>query len=267
MNLTLTSDDLQHRLDTQWMGRHCVFQHEVDSTNSLAARLADDGGPHGLVVAAESQTQGRGRMQRSWQSPTGLNLYFSVLLRPQWNLQSSPPLSIAAGVAIAEAVQQVVAESPQLKWPNDVLCSGRKVAGILVEAAAQRQQIKHVVLGIGVNVNQVDFPTELAARATSLSLASGKQWLDRAEVLALLLGRLEHWIDRLAHDAGHGVIERWSSFAPWLGSELRVTHGDSSITGTAIAVEPSGALRLRDEHGHEQLVHCGDASGIMGWTY
>ena len=267
MNPTLTSEDVQQRLQTQWLGRPCVFHQEVDSTNTLAAKLADEGMPHGLVVAAESQSQGRGRMRRSWHSPTGLNLYFSVLLRPSWNLQSSPPLSIAAGVAIAEAVQQIVTESPQLKWPNDVLCGGRKVAGVLVEAAAQRQQIKHVVLGIGVNVNQCEFPPELAERATSLSLASGKHWLDRAEVLALLLGRLEHWIDSLAQDSGDGVIERWCSFAPWLGSEVRVTHGDTSITGMAIAIEPSGELRLRDEHGHEHLIHCGDASGVMGWTY
>jgi BirA family biotin operon repressor/biotin-[acetyl-CoA-carboxylase] ligase len=267
MNAAITAEDLQRRLLTASLGRSCVLRDEVDSTNTLAASLAEEGAPDGLVVVAESQTQGRGRMQRRWQSPMGLNLYFSAVLRPRWNLAGSPPLSIAAGVAIAEVVEQVIADAPQLKWPNDVLVGGRKVAGILVEAAAQRHELKHIVLGIGVNVNQIEFPPELASRATSLALASGRPWVDRTEVLALLLGRLEHWIDLLSRDSQHAVVERWCSFAPWLGSEVRVTHGESSVVGTAIALETTGALRMRDEHGREQLVHCGDASGVMGWTY
>jgi BirA family biotin operon repressor/biotin-[acetyl-CoA-carboxylase] ligase len=262
----ITWELLEPLLQTEWLGRNYETRREVDSTNSLAARLGDDLAAHGLVVSADSQTQGRGRMQREWHSPAGLNLYFSILLRPQWDLQACPPLSIAAGVAIAEAVEQFAA-APQLKWPNDVLCAGRKLAGVLVEATAQQRQIRQLVLGIGVNVNQREFPAELEQRATSLSLVRGGTPVDRAAVLARLLQRLEFWIDQLALKHGENVIERWSQFAPWLGTYVRVTHANTTIAGTAIALEPNGALRLKNERGEEQLVHCGDTSGVMGWAY
>ncbi|MBM4002069.1 MAG: biotin--[acetyl-CoA-carboxylase] ligase [Planctomycetes bacterium] len=265
MTNPITREALEPLLRTEWLGRNYETRSEVDSTNSLAARLGEAGAAHGLVVSAESQTKGRGRMRRVWHSPAGMNLYFSILLRPQWDLQACPPLSIAAGVAIAEAVAQFAA-TPELKWPNDVLCNGRKLAGVLVEATAQQRQIRQVVLGIGVNVNQSDFPAELEQRATSLYLMRGGAHLDRAAVLARLLQRLEFWIDQLALQHGGSVIERWTEFAPWLGTAVRVTHGNTTIAGTAIALESNGALRLRNEQGEEQLVHCGDASGVMGWA-
>lgn len=258
MSVDLTPEVVEPRLATRWLGKPYVYAAETDSTNTLVDRLAREGGSHGTVALADAQTQGRGRLQRQWHSPPGKNLYLSVLLRPDWDVHRGPPISLAAGVALAEAVQEMLEEAPQLKWPNDVLHSGRKLAGILVEAASQGPQLKYIVLGLGVNVNQTEFPAPLADTATSLQLTTG-QPLDRGEVLAALLGRLEVWIDRLQHQAD-AVIPRWESFAPWLGQRVNVTNGGTTVTGTALSLSPGGALRLRDDDGAVHEILAGDAS-------
>lgn len=258
MSADLLPDVVLPRLATKWLGRPYVYEREVDSTNTRVAQLARDGGVHGTVMVADAQTCGRGRLRRQWHSPAGLNLYFSVLLRPGWKARNAPPLSLAAGVALAEAVEPWTQGPPELKWPNDLLAEGRKLAGILVEAVLDRETVQHVVLGVGLNVNQRQFPTLLAESAASLSLTSGRQ-LHRGEVLVAVLARLELWLDRLQQQGPQPVLDGWRRYAPWMGQLLKVQNGANELVGTALGLEPHGALRVRDDRGREHSVLSGDA--------
>jgi BirA family biotin operon repressor/biotin-[acetyl-CoA-carboxylase] ligase len=259
MSPDLLPDEVYARLTTAWIARPYFYEHEVDSTNARLHALAKKGESHGTVYAADTQTQGRGRLSRSWHSPAGLNLYFSVLLRPAWHAPTIPPLSLAAGVALAEAIEPYCNVAPKLKWPNDVLCEGRKVAGILVEAALDGEIVHHVVLGVGLNVNQQEFPGLLAGRAGSLRALTGTQH-HRADVLAAVLARLEYWIDVFHENGRAAVIEGWQRRACWMGEKVRVKNGKCELVGTAIGLDPDGALRIEDEDGREHAVLAGDAS-------
>ncbi len=166
-------------------------------------------------------------------------------------------MSLAAGVALAEAIEALLGQPPVLKWPNDLLHDGRKLAGILVEASTEGRKVKHVVLGIGLNVNQMSFSDELTNRASSLSLASGRT-LDRRDVLGRVLGRLEHWVDTLEHQPA-SIVARWQDFAPWLGGTVQIVRGGHTLEGTALGLETSGALRVQDAAGSVHVVLAGDA--------
>lgn len=158
---------------------------------------------------------------------------------------------------MAEAVELLLPGSPELKWPNDILWKGKKLAGILVETAVDRERVQHVALGIGLNVNQQQFPDELANRATSLSLITGQPH-HRAEVLAAVLSRLELWIDHLEQDGAPPVIAAWQRYAPWIGSKISVRDGNRELFGKALGLEPHGALRLQDDQGQEHSIVSGD---------
>ena len=252
----LSPDRVLSRLTTSWLGKTYLYEREVPSTNDWADRLAREGGAHGTVVAADAQSRGKGRLGRRWHSPRGVNLYFSVLLRPAWEVARVQPISLAVGVALAEALESFLPAAPELKWPNDLLWQGKKLAGILVESTLagkqvqQEQQVQHVIVGLGLNVNQEEFPEELAGRAISMKMMTGRT-LDRGEVLAGLLGRLEHWIDRMDRHGLPPVVDTWQRYAPWIGREITVQHGNKPLSGTALGLTPLGALRLRDAAGCE----------------
>ncbi len=245
-------------LGTTWLGR-VYFRHaRLGSTNDEAARLAADGAPHGTVVLAEAQQGGRGRLGRAWFSPPGENLYFSALLRPEIDPAASPPLSLAAAVGLAEGVRGFVGRPPLVKWPNDLLYDGKKLAGILVELSAEPGRLRHLVLGVGLNVNSTAFPSELATRATSLAVERGTP-VRRGLVLASVLGALERWIDRLFTDGPEPVIEAWLGFAKdWIGQTVTVSLGRERVRGVALGLDARGALRLRREGGREEIVSAGD---------
>ncbi len=259
MSDDLTAGAIQARVCTQWLGSNCIYRDRVDSTNARLLEWARGDAPHGTLLAADTQSHGRGRLSRTWHSPAGLNLYFSVLLRPRWDLGATPTLSLAAGVALAESCRKMLPSAPELKWPNDLLWSGRKLAGILVETAVDSSGVLYAVVGIGINVNQRQFPAELQESAGSLRLAAGRCF-DRLEVLAAVLEQLETWIDCLGEEGGSRVVAAWKQHAPWLGRQITVRHGDQVLSGTAVGLEPHGALRLRDADGREHSMLSGDAS-------
>jgi BirA family biotin operon repressor/biotin-[acetyl-CoA-carboxylase] ligase len=264
-------DDLQPaalhaHLRTTRLGRAYEPLATCRSTNDRCARLAREGAPEGLLVVADTQTGGRGRMGRSWFSPAGQNLYFSLLLRPPVPAHRLPPLTLVAGAAIGELLARALAGSgvqPRLKWPNDVEVDAgdgrtRKLAGILTEMATEREQIRHVVLGIGINVNQAAFPAELDGRATSLALLSGRAH-DRTRLLADLLGALEPACDQALRDAGANGLARWRMLAG-LPRPCRVSRpqAEAPLLGTAVDVDAEGALLFRDAHGQMQRVLSGE---------
>jgi BirA family transcriptional regulator, biotin operon repressor / biotin---[acetyl-CoA-carboxylase] ligase len=253
-------DQLRPLLRTNRFGRRAEFYAAIDSTNRRAIELAAEGAPAGTVVITDHQTAGRGRHGRSWNDEPGLNLLLSVLLRPRLAPEHFGLMTLAAGVAVAEAVEAFTAPlAPALKWPNDVLLEGRKTCGMLLEAKHAAGEPPAVVLGIGLNVNQVDFPAPLADTATSLHLATGRT-VPRLELLATLLERLEHWDDRLAAGGAADVRSAFVRQMTGLGDEATVALLDGrSLTGTVQGLAPDGALLLRTASGVRRL-HAGDVT-------
>src|SRR5512143_243102 len=180
-------EELRGALRTGFPWGDIVILAVTDSTNRVAMEMAENGAKHGTVVVADAQTAGRGRMGRRWVSPAAKNLYVSLLLRPPVPTVDAPRLALVAGVALADAVEAVGVPA-SLKWPNDLYCGGRKAAGILAEMASDPDGVRHVVIGVGINVNMVktDFPPDLRGTATSLRIRAGRAYR-RVDVLARLL--------------------------------------------------------------------------------
>lgn len=226
----------------------------VDSTQAVVFALAADGAPDRTVVVADSQSAGRGRRGRRWHDEPGASLLVSILLRPQLPAAQLPTLSLTAGVAVAEALIHAAGLPARLKWPNDVLVNGRKLAGILLETrfgGESRLPAATVALGIGVNVAQRAFPPELADRATSVRLAGGAA--DRDALLAALLDAVDRWRGRLEREGFAPVRERWRALADTLGRTVTV----EGVTGVAVDVDDDGALLLEVD-GHRRRVVAGE---------
>jgi BirA family biotin operon repressor/biotin-[acetyl-CoA-carboxylase] ligase len=248
---------------TSRIGRTIHSFQSVTSTNTLAADWAEDGAPDGAVVYAEHQTQGRGRHGRTWQAHAGLNLTFSIILRPTLPIDRLGMIPIAAGLAVAEALDGFVSPiSADIKWPNDILLCGRNCGGILLESRwIGGEKVPAVVLGIGINVNQTEFPPELSDRATSLLLETGRR-TQRAPLFALILERLEQRLDSLpgrAAEVRRSYLDRMTQ----LNSEvsLRFSSGDS-VCGVAIGLDDFGGIVL-ESSGTRRVFHSGEVSGSI----
>jgi BirA family biotin operon repressor/biotin-[acetyl-CoA-carboxylase] ligase len=233
---------------TKWLGKSWKFLEVTTSTQDEAKKWVREGAPHGALVVAEEQTRGRGRLGRSWFSPPGKNLYFTVALKLP---TSSPPLStlsLLAGIAVAEALRSHFNAQVFVKWANDVVgCDGRKLAGILVEGFKDRSGADWALIGIGVNVNltEDELPDELRGIATSLQILLGRQ-LERFQVLGAILASLEAWWEDWAEGMLEKVLKAFEAL-DWLkGKLVRLTLPDGAVfEGVAIGVTEEGHLRLR----------------------
>lgn len=224
--------------------------YKVGSTNTAAMTAAAEGAPEGSVFVAEEQTAGRGRGSNSWQSPRSTGIYCSVILRPALPPSDILVLSLAAGLAVQAAIQQIDSRvSADLKWPNDLLVEGKKLCGILAEMNAEATRVRYIVVGIGINVNQADFPKELAA--TSLRLATGSEW-SRVELTAALLKSLDREYRQLieASDARETILRRFAQNSSWVrGKNVRIEENGSSFEGTTEGLDERGFLRVRAASG------------------
>ena len=241
-------------LNTHDLGQTLHCSDELPSTNDRAKELAEEGAGHGEVVIAESQTAGRGRRGRAWSSPSGKNLYLSVVLRPALPPQRAPELTLVASVAACDACRQAGVEAG-IKWPNDVLVGGRKLAGILTELSAEPDQVHWVVLGIGVNLNARadDFPGDLREIATSLAIERG-QPVPRALFTAALLSSLEQWLDVHAAEGFAPIRAAWRERSVTLGHEVSVDGDGGPISGVAEDIDEAGALLVRGASGLSRVV-------------
>ena len=241
-----------------WLGRRRIDLTECESTNDEAARLLRAGADHGTVVIAGAQRAGRGRDGRAWVSPPGLGLYLSAVVRPPLPLALVPPMTLAIGIGVCDAAREAGADA-WLKWPNDVLVSGRKLAGILVEAQSQGSRLEGVVVGIGVDLGGA-LPPELAAIAITLEAAAGRP-VDRVTFTGALLGHVEGWIDRYVAAGLGPVIEAWQARMA-RGLALRAVTGGAQIEGEAAGLDTDGALLLRDGGGRVHRLRSGGVEVI-----
>jgi BirA family biotin operon repressor/biotin-[acetyl-CoA-carboxylase] ligase len=250
----LTPLELRPLLNTHDVGRVVHWAEELGSTNDRAKELAEEGAEHGEVVVAEAQTAGRGRRGRAWASPARRNVYFSVVLRPDLPPARAPELTLVGSVAICDALRQAGVDAG-IKWPNDLLASGRKIAGILTELAAEPDRVEWVVLGAGVNVNarREDFPDELRDVATSILLERG-QAAPRVLFAAACFTALETWLDRHDEEGFGAIREAWRERSVTLGREVSVKVDGRELAGVAEDIDETGALLVRTAAGVERVV-------------
>jgi BirA family transcriptional regulator, biotin operon repressor / biotin---[acetyl-CoA-carboxylase] ligase len=226
--------------------------YKIGSTNAAAMNAAAEGAAEGTVFLAEEQTAGRGRGAHTWHSPRSTGIYCSVVLRPLLAPSDALVLSLAAGLAVRAAVQQVDARVPvDLKWPNDLQVSGRKFCGILTEMNAEATRVRYIVVGIGINVNQAAFPAELSGQASSLRLATGSEW-SRVELTAALLKSLDRdYRDLLEKPyARTSILRCFAENSSWVsGKAVRIEENGGGFEGTTEGLDERGFLRVRTAYG------------------
>jgi BirA family biotin operon repressor/biotin-[acetyl-CoA-carboxylase] ligase len=232
-----------------------VLRYEsLPSTNTELARMASEGAAEGVAVVADEQTAGRGRLQRTWSSPKGAGLYFSILLRPRIPVDRWPLITFMAALAVGDALQEATGLRTDIKWPNDLLSGERKICGILSEAI-ETPAGRAVIVGIGINLTQSAFP-----EATSVAEATGVK-PDREAILAALLSALTRWYSLL--NEREKIVAAWSSRSSYAtGRLVQVNNGDELWRGTTCGVEPDGALRLRTVSGEIKVLRAGDVQSL-----
>jgi BirA family biotin operon repressor/biotin-[acetyl-CoA-carboxylase] ligase len=258
----LHADDLLGRLGrTKVIGRDIRVFEQTTSTNDVIEKLARDGVREGVVVFAESQTRGRGRLGRKWISPGRKGLWFSVLLRPDLRPQETTQMTVASATALRRAIEAVTGLQLEIKWPNDILIRGKKVAGILTELSAELDRVRHVILGIGVDVNLSagEFPAELRKLATSLRIETGRV-ISRAELATRILRELDADYARICGGGFAKVADEWEAHCKTIGRDVAIQIGERRIRGRAESLDDDGALLLRTEHGHLERVIGGDVT-------
>lgn len=264
----LKADAVLARLHTRWLGHTLICEPVVDSTFKLMRDLESAGCPDGTVAAAGQQTEGRGRMNRRWASPPDTGLYFNVLLRPNLPTVQAVRLTPAIAVGVCHALRNLGFDA-KIKWPNDIVISGRKVCGMLLEMGGDLERLKFISAGIGINVLQKleDFPEDLREKAGSLALACGKGFsLTRTDVLCACLSAIEQAVE-LCYADYPALLEEYRALSITIGSEI-VASGGSDLRGTAININENGELLVRDAAGEVHVLRTGDVSvrGVMGYV-
>ncbi|HEY2919084.1 MAG TPA: biotin--[acetyl-CoA-carboxylase] ligase [Candidatus Binatia bacterium] len=250
---------VREHLDAKRLGIRFHYFTEISSTNSHARELAEKGAAEGEVVLAESQTHGRGRLGRRWESPPLANLYLSVILRPKLAPVHAPQITLMAAVALAETVGSFIPQKVTIKWPNDILVNGKKLAGILTEAACVPERVEYVILGIGVNVNYpIDsMPQELRQGATSL-LDLTRIEVNRESFLRRLIQDLDRCYGDLEQSGFEPLAPRWEAHFGLRGQRVRVELIDQVVVGRARGIAQDGALLVQGDDGTLQKVIAGD---------
>jgi len=252
--------EIQSALTTEVIGKKVFFYPSLDSTNVKAFELARSGEPDGTAVIADGQTKGKGRIGRRWESPPGVNVYTSIILRPDCPPQAAQNLTFLSAVAVAEAVGAVCPKRPSVKWPNDILIDSRKVAGILLEMDSEADRVNFVVAGIGVNVNMKErtLPDPVRSIATSLADKSGHE-VERTQFVRTLYASIEKWYKIYSMEGFGPILAAWKGYFDAEGKPIRVISFNRTISGICAGVDESGALLVRDPAGALVRIISGDA--------
>lgn len=268
----MTREELESQMKTRWAGKNIMYYAVADSTNLRVRQLGDEGAPHGTLAVADRQTDGRGRRGRSWESPEGSSIYMSILLRPEIAPDKAPMLTLVMACSVAEALRMCVESfgdaQVQIKWPNDIIINGKKLAGILTEMSAQVDYINHVTVGVGINVNMEEFPEELRQTATSLRLECGHT-VKRATIIARIMERFEENYDKFLHTEDMTeLMESYTSVLVNRDREVRILGAKEQYQAHALGINRTGELIVRRADGTEEAVYAGEVSvrGVYGYV-
>ena len=246
------------QIHTKWAGKTVHFARETDSTNLWIKRLAKEGAPEGTLALAEFQSAGRGRLGRSWEVPEGTSVMMSILLRPKFEPQYAPTLTLVMGMAVAKAVKKLGFDV-SIKWPNDVVVSHKKICGILTEMGVRDGKIDYAVIGVGINVNIREFPEEMADKATSLYLESGKEF-DRSQIPGLVMEAFEKYYEKFAATCDlSGLKEEYESILANYNQPVRVLAKEP-YEGVARGITDGGELLVEKTDGTIVAVSAGEVS-------
>lgn len=262
--------ELTGHIRTRWAGQPVCVYESIDSTNDECTRLCREGAAHGTVVTAESQTAGRGRRGRSWESPAGDNLYFSLLLKPDIEPAKAPMLTLVMAVAVAQAVARLTGVEAGIKWPNDLVMEGRKVCGILTEMRMNGNRIDHVVIGVGINVKDRRFSEELQDKAISLEAVCGtRDGISRGALLGAVLEAFEGLYEAFV-TAGNltSLLDIYNGLLVNQNREVTVLDPQGDYSGIARGITKTGELVVELPDGTRRKVFAGEVSvrGIYGYV-
>ncbi len=239
-----SAEQLQRRLAANMhIGKHIFCYESVSSTNDVAHRFAKDGAQSGTIILAEFQTTGRGRNSKKWIAQKGENITASVILRPTFPLEDLTYLPLLAALSVAQAIEHVTGKRAEIKWPNDVLLRRRKIAGVLVETATQAGTLEYAVMGIGLNVNQTQFPDELAEQATSLFLETSMAH-DQTTLFVSLMQFLDANYIRLKSGDTKSILKMWRAYCEMFGKHITFYQGNSKREGIALDIDERGFLKV-----------------------
>lgn len=261
-------NELRSRIHTAWAGAQLHFHRITGSTNLLAKQAGEEDAPHGALFVADEQTAGRGRRGRSWQSPPGANIYFTILLRPNFQPSQASMLTLVMAHSVADAICRLTGLEPGIKWPNDVLLEGRKVCGILTEMSLEREYIHYVVCGVGINVVAQDFPEEIREHATTVEAVCGRH-VSKGALLQYVMEAFEWDYDAFAA-AGDltPLLESYNRRLVNRDRGVRVLDPKGEWEGTARGINARGELLVEDAEGVVTAVYAGEVSvrGIYGYV-
>lgn len=265
---------------TKQIDRNILYFECIDSTNIRAGIEAEAGAEHGTVVMADMQTTGRGRRGRVWDSPAGKNLYFTLILKPDFAIDRASMLTLVMAMAVAEGLQRVMEPAMEneqkagakceigIKWPNDLVINGRKICGILTEMSVEQNRIKHILIGVGVNVKKQEFAPELVDKATDIETECGQR-LNRKELLAEIMSAFEEFYETFLGTCDLTALqEAYNELLVNCGREVCVLDPRGEFRGVARGINDSGELLVEREDGSVANVYAGEVSvrGIYGYV-
>ena len=267
--------DIQSRLKTKWVGHPLLFFDSIDSTNIRAKLEAEQGAESGLLVVADQQTAGRGRRGRGWESPSGSNIYYTLMLKPDFNADCAPMLTLVMALAVAKGIRQTLGRGSEegaakvgIKWPNDIVVDGKKVCGILTEMSMEQAYIHHIVIGVGINVRRQEFPEEIRDRAAAIEEQCGFR-ISRSQLIADIMEAFEEDYEIFLQT--HDLKRLRDSYAKLLVNrdrEVCVLDPKGEFRGTARGINDQGELLIERQDGSIEEVYAGEVSvrGVYGYV-
>lgn len=258
--------EVSQYLATNFIGRNYIYKASIHSTNDMAKEISADV-QNGTVIVAEEQLSGRGRMGRTWVSPKGCGIWMSIILKPNMNPQDAVKLTQVAAVSVVCSIIKTANMDAGIKWPNDIIINGKKVCGILTEMNSEIDKINYVVIGIGLNVNQSEFPDDLKDKATSLYLEKGSK-IDRKLLTAGILNYFEQYYNKYLEEGFASIRNLCIEKSVTIGKQVRVVSTDGELMGQAIGIDHNGNLIVKMQNGENTVIISGDVSvrGILGYV-
>ncbi|MFB4169197.1 biotin--[acetyl-CoA-carboxylase] ligase [Virgibacillus sp. JSM 102003] len=260
----VSENTIQWGLGTNWLGKNIIHKTTTTTTQQLAHQAAQDNAEHGTIVIADEQTKGKGRMNRQWYSTKGKGIWMSIILRPNVLPIMAPQLTLLSATVLADAISEQTALTPKIKWPNDILINDQKTAGILTEMQAEQDQIQYVVIGLGINVNQIteDFDKDIQDKATSLHIQTGHKW-NIKDFIQHVLKSFEESYDAFMENGFPEVKQKWESYGYRIGEQIKIKTLHKEWKAEFLGIAEDGALLTKTDKDEIKKIYSGEIEWFM----